>query len=416
MKHRFTHQILPMGKGTHMRVTKKLLLGSVVVTAALALAACAPSGDPDNGSTEPGGVSEVTVGIVTSESGPLAGYGKQYLDAFKAGLDYATDGTGEIDGTTINVEYRDDAGDPDKAVTAVKELIGSGVNIIAGTASSGVALAVAEQAEQNKVLYISGPAAADAITGINDYTFRSGRQSAQDVATAGTFLDDIEGRTVTVFAQDNAFGLGNVAAVQAILGGQGATVNSVLVAEDATEFTPFAQQVLAGAPDLVFVAWAGATSGAMWQAMSQQGVMDEIPVVTGLGDSATFGAYGEASEKISFLNHYFPGAPDNDVNTAMVEAIEEAGGTPDLFSPDGFNAAIMIVHAIESGQGDVDAMVAALEGFEFEGPKGTMTVRASDHALIQEMYQVKLVAKDGTFVPELVDTVSADDVAPAEAE
>jgi branched-chain amino acid transport system substrate-binding protein len=131
-----------MGKGTHMRVTKKLLLGSVVVTAALALAACAPSTEPDNGSTDAGGPSEVTVGIVTSESGPLAGYGKQYLDAFKAGLDYATEGTGEVDGTTITVEYRDDAGDPDKAVTAVKELIGEGVNIIAGTASSGVALAV----------------------------------------------------------------------------------------------------------------------------------------------------------------------------------------------------------------------------------------------------------------------------------
>lgn len=399
-----------------MRVTKKLLLGSVVVTAALALAACAPSAEPSSESTEGGGLEEVTVGIVTSESGPLAGYGKQYLDGFEAGLDYATDGTGEIDGTTITIENRDDAGDPDKAVTAVKELIGEGVNIIAGTASSGVALAVAEQAEQNKVLYISGPAAADAITGINDYTFRSGRQSAQDVATAGTFLDDIDGKTVTVFAQDNAFGQGNVAAVEAILGGQGATVNSVLVAEDATEFTPFAQQVLAGAPDLVFVAWAGATSGAMWQAMSQQGVLDEIPVVTGLGDAATFGAYGEASEKINFLNHYFPGAPDNDVNTAMVEAIEEAGGTPDLFSPDGFNAAIMIVQAIKEGQGDVDAMVSALEGFEFDGPKGAMTVRASDHALIQEMYQAKLVAQDGTFVPELVDTVSADDVAPTEAE
>lgn len=399
-----------------MRVTKKLLLGSVVVTAALALAACAPSPEPSGGSTDDGGPEEVTVGIVTSESGPLAGYGKQYLDGFEAGLEYATDGTGEIDGTTITIENRDDAGDPDKAVTAVKELIGQGVNIIAGTASSGVALAVAEQAEQNKVLYISGPAAADAITGINDYTFRSGRQSAQDVATAGTFLEDIEGKTVTVFAQDNAFGQGNVAAVEAILGGKGATVNSVLVAEDATEFTPFAQQVLAGSPDLVFVAWAGATSGAMWQAMSQQGVLDEIPVVTGLGDSATFGAYGEASEKINFLNHYFPGAADNDVNTAMVEAIEDAGGTPDLFSPDGFNAAIMIVQAIKEGQGDVDAMVSALEGFEFEGPKGAMTVRASDHALIQEMYQAKLVAKDGTFVPELVDTVSADDVAPAEAE
>ncbi|WP_169582249.1 MULTISPECIES: substrate-binding domain-containing protein [Microbacterium] len=398
-----------------MRVTKKLLLGSVAATAAVVLAACAPTTTPGGGATEGGGPSEVTVGIVTSESGPLAGYGKQYLDAFEAGLDYATDGTGEIDGTTITIENRDDAGDPDKAVTAVKELIGEGVNIIAGTASSGVALAVAEQAEQNKVLYISGPAAADAITGINDYTFRSGRQSAQDVATAGTFLDDIEGRTITVFAQDNAFGQGNVAAVEAILGGQGATVTPVLVAEDATEFTPFAQQILTSEPDLVFVAWAGATSGAMWQALSQQGVLDEIPVVTGLGDAATFGAYGEASEKINFLNHYFPGAPENDVNTAMVDAIEEAGGTADLFSPDGFNAAIMIVHAIQEGKGDVDAMVAALEGFEFEGPKGTMTVRESDHALIQEMYQVKLVADGGAFVPELVDTVSADDVAPAEA-
>lgn len=398
-----------------MRVTKKLLLGSVIATAAIVLAACAPTAAPTGDATEDGGgPAEVTVGIVTSETGPLAGYGKQYLDSFKAGLDYATDGTGEIDGTAINVEYKDDAGDPDKAVTVVKELIGAGVNIIAGTASSGVALAVAEQAEQNQVLYISGPAAADAITGINDYTFRSGRQSAQDVATAGTFLDDIDGKNIAVFAQDNAFGQGNVAAVDAILGGQGATVTPVLVAEDATEFTPFAQQVLASDPDLVFVAWAGATSGAMWQALSQQGVLDEIPVVTGLGDSATFGAYGEASEKINFLNHYFPGAPDNEVNAAMVEAVEAAGGTADLFSPDGFNAAIMIVHAIQEGKGDVDAMVSALEGFEFEGPKGTMTVRASDHALIQEMYQAKLVADGGAFVPELVDTVSADDVAPAE--
>ena len=399
-----------------MRVTKKSILGAAVVASALVLAACAPQASPGGDSADGGeGPTEVTVGIVTSETGPLAGYGAQYLDGFKAGLEYATDGTNEVDGIAIEVEYRDDAGDPDKAVTAAKELIGAGVNIIAGTASSGVALALAEQAAQNKVLYISGPAATDAITGINEYTFRSGRQSAQDVATAGTFLDDIEGKTIAVFAQDNAFGQGNVAAVEAILGAQGATVTPVLVAEDVTEFTPFAQQVLAGAPDLVFVAWAGATSGAMWQAMSQQGVLDEIPVVTGLGDAATFGAYGEASEKINFLNHYFAGAPDNDVNDAMVELIEGAGGTVDLFSPDGFNAALMIVQAIKEGKGDVDAMIAALEGFEFEGPKGTTTVRAGDHALIQEMYQAKLVADGDTFVPELVDTADADAVAPAEA-
>jgi len=409
-----------MVKGTHMRVTKKLLpkaalVGAVVATAALALAACAPqTAAPSASESGEAGPAELSVGIITSETGPLAGYGKQYLDGFKAGLDWATDGTGEVNGTKLNIDYRDDAGVPDTAVAIAKELIGSGTNILAGSASSGVAAALAEQAGQNKVLFLSGPAAADAITGINGYTFRTGRQSAQDVATAGTFLGDLEGKNVTVFAQNNAFGQGNAAAVEAILGAKGATITPVLVAEDVTEFTPFAQQVLSGNPDLVFVAWAGATSGAMWQAMSQQGVFDKVPVVTGLGDSATFGAYGEASDKISFLNHYFPGAPDNEINDEMIKAVEAAGGTPDLFTPDGFNAAIMLVQTVKEGKGDVDAMVKALEGFTFDGPKGKLEVRAGDHALIQDMYQVKLVAKDGAFAPELVATVPAQDVAPAE--
>lgn len=398
-----------------MRIGKKLAAVGLLASAALVLSACAPAaGETDTGTSEEGPTS-VSVGIITSETGALASYGAQYLDGFNAGLDYATDGTGEVDGITIDVQHVDDAGDPDKAVTAAKDLIGQGVTLLAGSASSGVAAVVAEQAAQNKVVFISGPAAADALTGINEYTFRSGRQSAQDVATAGTFLEGLDGKTVAVLAQNTAFGQGNVAAVEAILGSQGATITPVLVAEDVTEFTPFATQVLDTGADLVFVAWAGASTGAMWQAMTQQGVFESIPVVTGLGDSITFGAYGEASEKISFLNHYFPGAPDNEVNDAMVKAVEAAGGTPDLFTPDGFNAALMVVQAVKEGKGDPDAMIKALEGFSFDGPKGKITVRASDHALLQEMYQVKLVADGDSFKPELIATVAADDVAPAEA-
>ena len=67
----------------------------------------------------------------------------------------------------------------------------------------------------------------------------------------------------------------------------------------------------------------------------QQRIDPSVPMIS---NSATFGAYGEASEKINFLNYYFPGAPDNAVNTEMISLLEEDGCTPDLFSPDGFNA------------------------------------------------------------------------------
>lgn len=381
----------------------------------LAVTSCAPGpGGEGDAAGAAGGPESINVGIVYSKTGPLAAYGEAYYEGLQAGIDYATEGSGEVNGTKLNLTYHDDGGDPDKAVTVAKDLIGQDYKILAGTVVSGIALKLAEQAEQNKVLYISGPAATDAIQGINDYTFRSGRQSLQDVATAGTFVDDLKGKKVLVFAQDNAFGQGNLAAVEAVLGGQGATVEKVLVPEDATEFTPFARQLIDAKPDLVFAAWAGATSGSMWEALSQQGAFDAAPIVTGLGDAATFGAYGAASDKIRFLNHYFPGAAGNDVEKEMISSVEAAGAKPDLFTPDGFVAGQMIVRAVEQGGNDVDDMVTALEGFTFEGPKGETTVRASDHALVQDMYQAKLVEKDGAWVPELIKVVPAGEVAPPE--
>lgn len=392
-----------------MRRTPKLV-GAGVVVAALALTACAPTTTaPAEG--EDGSVA-VSVGMLTSITGPLAAYGEAYQQGFEAGLDYATDGTGEIDGVDLTIEWVDDQGNPDTAVTQAKDLIGRGFQVIGGSAASGVALAVAEQAAQNDTLFLSGPAAADAITGINDQTFRSGRQTLQDVATAATFLDSVEGSSIVVFAQDNAFGQGNVASVEAVLGAEGADVTPILVAEDATEFTPFAQQIAAASPDLVFVAWAGATTGAMWEALAQQGVLADTTVVTGLADRASYQAYGPGSGDIQFLNHYFPGATDTEAAQAMDAYLEEHGHEADLFTVDGFVGAQMLVQAVTEGKGDTAAMIAALEGWTFDSVKGELTIRADDHALVQPMFQVRLVDDGGTWMPELVEIVDADSVAP----
>ncbi|MGN5631139.1 substrate-binding domain-containing protein [Streptomyces sp. AC154] len=390
---------------------------AVLAVAGLLLTGCSAAGkagSEDSGSGKSAGASAVKVGLVYSRTGLLADYGKQYRDGFMAGLDYATKGTGKVAGHRIEVTEQDDAGDPGKAVSAAKNLIGKGYKVLAGTTDSGVALQMAPLAAQNKVLYISGPAATDAVTGINDYTFRSGRQSYQDILTAGAMLGDAKGKKVTVLAQDSTFGQANVTAVKAVLGAKGAKVGSVLAPPSATDLTPFARQVKAGGPDLVFVAWAGSTAPALWTALDQQGVLGAGKVVTGLAGTASYPVFGAAGAKVSFLAHYFPGAGGgNAAEKAMLGSVQKAGGTPDLFTPDGFTAAQMVVRAVAEGSAtDPAAMVKALEGWSFDGVKGKTQVRAEDHALVQPMFVARLTGKGAAAKPELLDTEPMDAVAP----
>ncbi|MGW3785662.1 substrate-binding domain-containing protein [Micromonospora chokoriensis] len=390
-----------------VRHTRRAFLSAAtMMAAALAATAC---GSPQDTATGGGdSAAPVKVGLVYSQSGALASYGKQYIEGFKAGLDFATKGTGKVGDRKIELTEVDDAGDPAKAVSAAKDLIGKGTKIIAGSTASGVALQVAPIAAQNKVLFISGPAATDAVTGANKYTFRSGRQSYQDVVTAKSFIGDPAGKKVVVFAQDGAFGDANEAAVKAVIGGAGATVSSVRAPASATEFTPFASQIKTAKPDLLFVAWAGTTAPAMWQTLDQQGVLASTTVVTGLDIRASWPTFGAAGTKISFLSHYFDGASDTEASKALKAKVT----TIDLFHPDGFAAAQMVVRAAQEGGDDVDKMVTALEGWSFDGVKGKMTIRAADHALLQPMFQAKLAGSGTAFTATAQKSLTGDETAP----
>ncbi|HEY54016.1 MAG TPA: ABC transporter substrate-binding protein, partial [Caldilineae bacterium] len=95
------------------------------------------------------------------------------------------------------------------------------------------------------------------------------------------------------------------------------------------------------------------------------------------------------------LYHY--DLPDNEINDWLTEKIKaEVGTPPDLFDADGMNAALLLVAGLKSSGGDASsaALIPAMEGLEFDGPKGKIYIRPEDHVAIQDMYIVKLLNLD----------------------
>ena len=358
----------------------------------------------------------VKVGMILEATGIYSAYETEWRQGFNIGLAYATKGTGKVNGRKIDVNWDDDADNPTTAVTDFKSYVGAGYKIIGGTGDSSIADELAPLAAQNKVLYVSGAAADDAVTGANRYTFRSGRQTYQDVQTAKSYFQSLgTGKTILVLGQDFAFGQSYVTDATKAFSSLGDTVTSLLVPLTTTDFTATALQVQQDKPDIIFLAWAGTTGAPLTAALQQQGDFNTAKVVTGLANVATYPFYGTIGTSFNYLSLYVSNGSTNPVNEYLIRVMKERyNSLPDLFTPDGFVWAQMLVRAIQTGQGNnVNAMIKGLAGWSFLAPKGEQTIRTSDHAMLQPMYQVSLVTNiNNVFQPVVLKTLSDTATAP----
>ena len=375
-----------------------------VGVAVLSLAVIMPSMAPAQAAND------IKIGIITSTSGPLGSYGLAYNDGLAWGLNYYTGGKMSINGAKLVVTTKDDAADPASATASFKEMVGNGTKIIAGTASSGVALTLGPLAAQNKVLYISGPAKNDLVTSAaNKYVFRSGNSSTQDLAPLGG-VKPINGKKVILFVEDNAFGAGNIAAARALMGPKGALFEEVKVPTSTSDFTPFSKKAADANGTYIFIAWSNAlTAGAMLTSLKVQGVFAKAKPITGLAGAATYNIYGTLFEGAGAImtNSYFAGAGKSQAASDMAAWFTANKKTQDLFTSTGADAAKMIVQALKGNTAqNVDKMISNLEGYSWVGVKGLMTVSPSSHLLIQPMFLVGLNKTATGYVPVLQKTIA----------
>ncbi len=363
---------------------------------------------------------DIKIAHIYGKTGPYEAYAKQSHDGLMLGLEYATDGTMEINGEKIVVIEKDTQLKPDNGKALLEEAYGDDeVDLAVGPVSSGVALAMLPVAEEYEKLLIVEPAVADSITGenYNRYIFRTGRNSSQDAVANAIALAGEEVHIATL-AQDYAFGRDGIAAFREALDSQGQEItHEEYVPTDTTDFTAAAERIFNAMKDLdgdkkLFIIWAGGGNP-----MSKIQAMDPsrfgIEIATGgniLGALATYKQF----PGLEGATYYYYENPNNEVNDWLVEQHQERFGMPpDFFTAGGMAAGIAVVEAIKkAGSTDTEELITAMEGMEWMTPKGKMMFRAEDHQALQSMYHFKIKVEDGVkwAIPELVRELTIDDL------
>jgi branched-chain amino acid transport system substrate-binding protein len=376
-------------------------LSLALATAMLALIGSAAAAD------------DLKIALISSKTGPLEAYAKQTETGFNLGLEYLTGGTMAINGRKIVVLSKDDQGKPDIAKSLLEQAYADDkADLAVGTTASGSALAMLSIAEDAKKVLIVEPAVADSITGDkwNRYIFRTARNSTQDALAGAVALGSGE-VSVATLAQDYAFGRDGVAAIKDAITATKSKAKVVFeeyAPQNTTDFTASAQRLFDALKDkpgrkVIVIIWAGPSPFS--KIMELKPDRFGIEVAPGGNILPVMKSY-KPYPGIEGAVYYYYGFPKNPMNDWLVaEHKKRFNVPPDFFTAGGMAAASAVVTAIKkAGGADTEKLIAAMEGMDFDTPKGKMTFRKEDHQALQAMYHFKVKA-DGKDEWDLLDLV-----------
>jgi len=388
---------------------KKLLAATVSMTA-LALVSL--------GAAE---AKDIKIGLIAGKTGPLEAYAKQTVTGFMMGLEFLTAGKMEVNGDKLVVIEKDDQIKPDVAKALLAELYGDEkVDLVVGTTSSAAALAMLPVAEEYKKVLLVEPAVADSITGDkwNRYIFRTARNSTQDALAGAVSLG--KGQvSVGTLAQDYAFGRDGVASLKEALAATKSGVQVVFeeyAPQQTTDFTAPAQRLFDALKDrqgrkIIAITWAGAHPMSKLADLQPERYGIELAPGGNILPVMKTWAKFAGTEGAVYYYYAFPKNPMND--WLVAEHRKRFNQPPDFFTAGGMAAASAVVTAIKKAGGtQTEKLIAAMEGMEFDTPKGKMTFRKDDHQALQSMYhfRIKKDQKDEWDLLELVREIKPEEM------
>jgi branched-chain amino acid transport system substrate-binding protein len=384
---------------------RKRTTRALAVTAAgiVTLAGCGRGG-PGGGGDEKVSQGKIVLAVLNDQSAVYADLsGKNGVTAVQMAVDDFKARYGDkAVARDIQVISADHQNKPDIANSKAQELYDrQNADVIIDVPSSNAALAVANQAEQKKKLYLNVTAATTELTGkqCNKYTFHYAYDTWMLANGTGRTVTEQGGKSWYIVYPDYAFGQDMQKSFRQAITSAG---GSVVAADPAPFPNDNFSTFLLKAPTL-------SPKPAVLGTMQAGG--DLVNLVKQYNEFKLRDKGVNLSVGLMFLTDIHSLGPDAFAGTTFTDAwywnfdqrnrewadrfLTETGTRPTFAHAGDYSAAMQYLEAVQrAGTDDADDVVKALEGHKFDDVFArNAEVRAADHRVVHDVYLARVKAK-----------------------
>jgi branched-chain amino acid transport system substrate-binding protein len=330
-----------------------------------------------------------------------------FLEPYKKGMELALEEinrSGGVAGRKLELVVRDDGGTPGDAVRVAEELIArERVNVLMGTFASNVGLAVANLANQRKIVFVASEPLTDKIVWENGnrYTFRLRPSTYMQTAMLVPEAAKLNKQRWAIVYPNYEYGQSATASFKRLL--SQAQPGVQFVAEQAPalgkiEAGAVVQALAEARPDAIFSALFAADLQKFVREGNTRGLFKNTVVFNLLGGEPE---YLDPLKEETPEGWWVTGYPWSEIHTPEHKAFRDAyqkrwKDYPRLGSVVGYSAVYTAANAIrKANSADTEKLIEALKGLQMQTPFGAITWRALDHQSTMGAYVGQLAKKDG---------------------
>lgn len=333
-----------------------------------------------------------------------------FLEPYKKGMELALEEinrSGGVLGRRLELVSRDDGGTPGDAVRVAEELIArEKATVLMGTFASHVGLAVANLANQRKILFVASEPLTDKIVWENGnrYTFRLRPSTYMQTAMLVPEAAKLKQKRWAIVYPNYEYGQSATASFKKLLAQAQPGVE--FVAEQAPALGKIdagaVVQALAEArPDAIFSSLFAADLQKFVREGNTRGLFKNAVVFNLLAGEPE---YLDPLKDETPEGWWVTGYPWSEINTPEHKAFRDAyqkrwKDYPRQGSVVGYAAVYTVANAVRKAKSaDTERLVEALKGLEMRTPFGPVTWRAIDHQSTMGAYVGQLAKRDGKGV------------------